>query len=209
MTARAPGRKWQQLTARNMPWRKSDPCNRTYHDGATDPLAGPVAPRFACPGGLAGTIRFKDRDGQIREGQIWAKIQGRCYWVIPLQRRWPGEILTVVEANDELEARDVGLKIPGPPPPRPYQEHVGKHVKLTLRGDPCFGVALRWGTLVAITGESLMIGGYHDCAGISTWNGNPPPGYRPGDPVPVGIGCVLRVEEVAGHHSSQSAVDLA
>jgi hypothetical protein len=66
----------------------------------------------------------------------------------------------------------------------------GRNVKLTLEGDPSYGLTLRWGTLRAVRGTVAVIDGYHDSSGVHGRY----PGYRP-DGVEVEFWEIVAVSE--------------
>jgi hypothetical protein len=66
----------------------------------------------------------------------------------------------------------------------------GRYVRLTLEGDPSYGLARRWGTLREVRGTVAVVDGYHDSSGITGRY----PGYGP-DGVEVEFWEVIAVSE--------------
>jgi hypothetical protein len=51
------------------------------------------------------------------------------------------------------------------------RELTGRFVRVTVPGDPMYGVTLRWGTLREVTGDIAIFDGYCDCNGIREYQG--------------------------------------
>ena len=46
------------------------------------------------------------------------------------------------------------------------RELVGQRVRITLQGDPAYGVTLRWAHLVSVYGTTATFWDYEDCNGV-------------------------------------------
>jgi hypothetical protein len=68
---------------------------------------------------------------------------------------------------------------------------MGHDVMMRLK-DGEGGSVLRWGTLAAMTADSLIVDDYHDSAGIGAYL--PPRGCNVRDQVPIGFDEVVSVE---------------